>query len=710
MPRLVDALEVRVEPDRSSVPPFGARARLAAAALAGVLLVGALAVAWLGRAASDRLDETLDRLAIAQARELAASVCSAAAGECHGESALPPAEAVVRAARAPGVREAAWLDAAGRIVASSDSSGVGRELAGPERLAPDRREPTLSRVSEDGNTLVQVLVPVLAPDGRRLGIALLRIDPAPAGSGLGSAIGGALGLLGLGALCVAFLLARLLGSLLTPLGRLRDALERLARGDLSIAQEPLAPGSAELAGLAGALEDLSGGLGTVVDRVNQLVGQLTAAPARISNGLDEIASGSEAQTEAVEETASLLANINTSIRGINGEVESLSSSTEEASSSILQMGTSIEEVARSAAKLHETVEGSTSALHEMGASIRQVADGADEVHRTAEETAASMLQMDRVIQEVGEHVREASVLTQQVSMGAEDGSSAVVATIEGIEEIRTLTRGAQAVLGRLADRIAEIGEIVNVIGAINDETNLLSLNAAIIAAQAGEQGKAFAVVANHVKTLAQRTSASTQEIERLIRAVQDESKNAMAAMATGSEAVETGVTRSRRAGEALQTIRSSSHSASARVAEIARAADEQARSSRHVAEAAQRTSRMVQQISGAIAEQSRASEQMLRSAESSLEMCRQVHRSTSEQRETAKFITASISSITEMTQSIRRNTASHQAASDAVSDAVTRILDIARKNTGRIPEVLADVESLRADAESLAQEIGRFRR
>jgi len=699
-----------VEPHRSSALPFGARGRLVAAGLVGVLGVGALALAWVGLEASGRLDRTLERLAVAEARALGASICNAPAGECHGGSALPPAEAVARAARAAGVREAAWLDANGRILASSDGARVGHELPAAERPAPSRQEPVVQRMTEGGATLLQVLVPVRAADGHGLGLALLRVDPAGGASGLSSAIGGAFALLALGALAFALVFARLLRGFLAPLGGLREALDRLARGDLSAPLQPVGTGSAELGGLAAALEQLSGGLGTVVDRVQELVSRLAAAPTRIANGLEEIASGSEAQTEAVEETASLLANINTSIRGINGEVESLSSSTEEASSSILEMGTSIEEVARNAAKLHETVEGSTSALHEMGASIRQVAEGADEVHRTAEETAASMLQMDRVIQEVGEHVREASVLTQQVSMGAEDGSSAVVATIEGIEEIRSLTRGAQSVLGRLAGRIAEIGEIVNVIGSINDETNLLSLNAAIIAAQAGEQGKAFAVVANHVKTLAQRTSASTQEIERLIRAVQDESKNAMAAMATGSEAVEMGVARSRRAGEALQTIRSSSHSASARVAEIARAADEQARSSRHVAEAAQRTSRMVQQISGAITEQSRASEQMLRGAESALEMCRQVHRSTSEQRETAKFITSSVSSITEMTQSIRRNTASHQAASDSVSDAVTRILDIARKNSGRIPEVLADVEALRADAEALRLEIGRFSR
>jgi methyl-accepting chemotaxis protein len=324
----------------------------------------------------------------------------------------------------------------------------------------------------------------------------------------------------------------------------------------------------------------------------------------------------------------------------------------------------------------------------------------------AEESAAAMVEMDRAIQEVGEHVREASGLTEQVSHGAEAGQQAVTATIDGIEEIRAQTSRAKTVLERLAERIGEIGEIVNVIGAINDETNLLSLNAAIIAAQAGEQGKAFAVVANHVKTLAQRTAGSTKEIEGLIRAVQDESSNAVRAMAAGMEAVESGVQRSRKAGEELDRIRASSREASSRVAEIARAAGEQGRNSKHVAEAAQNTSSMVQQISTAMSEQSRASDAMLKNAEAALELCRQVHRSTEEQRESGRFITASIGSITEMIRSIQQNTESHSAASEAVSDAVGRILDVARKSGERVPEVLRAVEELREHAGALADAAG----
>ncbi len=486
-------------------------------------------------------------------------------------------------------------------------------------------------------------------------------------------------------------------------GRVMGLMERLAsEGADSVSSDEL-----EELGLFG------DALGRFIERqqsvdasVDRFIQQLDVLPEQIAEGNREIdRSGGEIE-EAVEETASLLAHINTSIRSINAEVESLSRSAEEGSASILEMGSTNEEVARIAGSLHGAAEASTTGVHEISASIRQVAESADAVQAMAEESAAAMVQMDRAIQEVTTHVADASELTDRVTAGAEEGTHAVAATIDGIAVIRDQTQEAKAVLERLASRIAEIGEIVNVIGGINDETNLLSLNAAIIAAQAGEQGKAFAVVANHVKTLAQRTAGSTQETSSLIRAVQDESSNAVHAMAAGIESVEAGVERSRKAGEELSRIRQSARDASARVSEIARATTEQSRNSKHVAEAAQRTSSMVQQISSAMSEQSRAGETLLRNAEESLELCRQVHRSTEEQRESGRFITESIASIGEMIRSIQQNTDSHRAASDSMSQAVNQILELARKRGTGTRNLQTHLETLREEALSLAQRPG----
>ncbi len=411
----------------------------------------------------------------------------------------------------------------------------------------------------------------------------------------------------------------------------------------------------------------------------------------------------EAQTQvvAVEETASLQVNINNSISAINREVESLTHANEESASSILELGSAVEQMAASAAALQLTVESSTSSVHEMGVSIRQVAYSTDSVQQMAEESAAAIAQMDRAIQEVDVHVRGASELTERVSQSAEDGSRAVGATIEGIARIREVTRESKSALEGLAERISEIGNIATVIGGISDETNLLSLNAAIIAAQAGAHGKAFAVVAEQVKTLARRTTASTQEIERLIADVQARSAKTMGAMGTGIQAVEEGVTRSRVAGEALEAIRGSARDASGRVAEIARAAEEQARNSKHVADAARRTSEHVQQISSAMAEQSKAGDQLLQNATTSLDMCRQMAHATEEQRASGRYITGNTESITELIRSILQSTRSHERAGAGVSETFMALIESTHTSDRRIPEIAAVVARLREAAEAL---------
>jgi methyl-accepting chemotaxis protein len=415
-----------------------------------------------------------------------------------------------------------------------------------------------------------------------------------------------------------------------------------------------------------------------IERTHEVVEHARALPRELDAALASIQAAAEGQEEAVEETASLVANMRQSMTRIGQQVELLIDSSEASASQVLEMSSSIEEVAGNTAALHEVVDASTASVHEMGASVRQVARGAEQVQEMAESTATAMIQMDRSVQEVSNHAAEAASLTERAHTGATAGREAVEATITDIERIAALTKDAMERLDGLVARISEIGSILSAIDEINDETNLLSLNAAIIAAQAGEQGKAFLVVANHVKTLARRTAASTQDIEKLITAIEGESTLAVEAMKAGIDAVDTGVERSRKAGSALETILDACRDASERVGEIARSTGEQSRNSKGVADATQQTSRQIQQISEAIAEQKRASEAMLQNAERALSSCLLVHRSTDEQRQTSQHITAAINAIGDMIREIGAQTTLHGRASEAVSEAVMRLLENAR--------------------------------
>jgi methyl-accepting chemotaxis protein len=484
---------------------------------------------------------------------------------------------------------------------------------------------------------------------------------------------------------------------------LRGALQTLARGDVA---SPITSGRVGGDGeLAADLERVREAMALSMRQLGDLGTRVENLPERVAAALGEAERDADDQEAAVEETASLFANINTSIRGINVEVENLARSNEETAASIQEMGTAVEQVAQSAVNLQESVEGSTASIHQMGASIRRVAESSDEVQQVAQETAAATTEMDRAIQEVGEHVRGASDMTQRVSESADQGSEAVNATINGIAIIRDQTLKAKRALEGLAERIDEIGQIATVIGGISDETNLLSLNAAIIAAQAGEHGKAFAVVAGQVKTLAQRTSVSAKQIEEMIRTVQEGSANAVQAMGEGIESVESGVQRSRVAGESLEAIRTSASEANGQVAEISRATEEQARNSKHVASAANRVSENVDHISRAMSEQSTASEALLRSANTYLDMCRQMAQAMEEQRSTGRYITANSQAITDLIRSIQANTASHEEASRQVGSRFELLLDHAHKTATRMPQIAKIVTDLRNEVKATGADL-----
>ena len=434
----------------------------------------------------------------------------------------------------------------------------------------------------------------------------------------------------------------------------------------------------------------------------ELARRIAGLPEQISPIFESIESSAATQEATIEEAASLLAHMRASMTSIAEQVEQLLSASDESTASVAEMAASIEEVALNMDRLHEVVEASTASVHEMGASIRQVAEGAEQVQQMAEGTAASVVEMDRSIQEVSEHAHEAASLTRSAHAGAESGAEAVRATIDDIEEISQRTTEAKERLSGLVARVSQIADILAAIDEINDETKLLSLNAAIIAAQAGEHGKPFLVVANHVKTLARRTAGSTQDIERLIADIELDSGGAVRAMEAGITAVRGGVVRSQATGDALSAIQDSCRDARERVDEIARATAEQSRNSKGVAEATQQTSLHVQQISQAMAEQRRASEEMLAHAESALASGEHVHRSTEAQRGSSRILTQAIAGIRDRVRQIGEQTTVHKRASEDVAAAVISLLENAQHSGETLEPIRQLLSSLAAEARQMA--------
>jgi methyl-accepting chemotaxis protein len=216
-----------------------------------------------------------------------------------------------------------------------------------------------------------------------------------------------------------------------------------------------------------------------------------------------------------------------------------------------------------------------SASEELSSSATLQAEGAENQKDQAAQVATAMQEMSSTVQQVSDNCTRADEASRRAAQTAREGGVVVEKSLIQMRSIAESVSGTAKQIQELSRSSDQIGRIAAVINGIADQTNLLALNAAIEAARAGEQGRGFAVVADEVRKLAERTAAATKEIAGMIKTIQDGTRAAVKAMQSGSRQAEEGVTSTGRAGESLQQIIKMSEEVGSMITHIATSATEQ---------------------------------------------------------------------------------------------------------------------------------------
>lgn len=291
-------------------------------------------------------------------------------------------------------------------------------------------------------------------------------------------------------------------------------------------------------------------------------------------------------------------------------IELNQTSNDEVGTLIQKLGNLVRNLRSIVEEVHEKTQSVSEHAAQIKADSATMASGAGEQTQQVTEVVEAVEKMAHTIIENSRNAGVTADTAKQAKVAAEEGGKIVEETVAGMKRIAEVVNKSADTVKTLGKSSDQIGEIIGVIDDIADQTNLLALNAAIEAARAGEQGRGFAVVADEVRKLAERTTKATKEIAEMIKKIQAETAGAVSSMEQGTKEVERGIVLADRAGASLHQIVDISQKVTDMVTQIAEASEHQSTASSQISKNVEAISMVTQQTASGTQQVAKAAEDL----------------------------------------------------------------------------------------------------
>jgi methyl-accepting chemotaxis protein len=484
--------------------------------------------------------------------------------------------------------------------------------------------------------------------------------------------------------------------------------QRISGGDLSEFKTSF-EAKGELGELFSAFKSMSLQLALTIRRIRDAFTKVEMDTKSVRQQLLKTMDNTQEQAATTEEVTNNITSIEKSVKEVANHMEGLAGLAEEVSSSVLEMIASIEEIANNADLLTESVNTSASTLAQNTSAIKEIDASVEQINAFVEDTSSAMTEMETSIRQIEQNSSSMRQSVETASQEASGGVEVVEHTASTISQLQGSFMSVTEAMKNLGKRSEEIGEILSVIDDVMEQTHLLALNAAIIAAQAGEQGKAFSVVAGEIRGLAEKTSVSTREIATLIDTVQQEVSKAVDLVNSQNVFVQQTVKASEETATSFRRIQKSVQPAVMMTQEINRAIQEQTKGTTSVIKSVERLKDLAHQLGKATKEQSMGSDQILKAVNKMRLLAEEVKKATQEQSVGSSLIRKAMDRLTTSVASVLKLTSDQKKAAEGVEVSVRKFRDKSKENGALIKEASDKVEVLTQRAEEAGKEVGHFK-
>ncbi len=451
--------------------------------------------------------------------------------------------------------------------------------------------------------------------------------------------------------------------------------------------------------LKGSVEKLKGITTNVITAISQL--NLT---------FKNVITGVQNQQKSAGEVSQSVRQATDAQNQILRNTEKLLALSNENVSALLELKATSDEIAAAADNLHKSINEVYSTTTELAQSSREVSMLSSDVSSAVQESSASIEELNASVREIERIAKESAELSAKTTETiSEKGMLSIVDTTESMESIEESINGLRDSIEKLGAMSKDIEKILKVVKDITEQTGLLSLNAQILAVQAGEYGKGFSVVADEMKTLSDRTANSTREIASIVK----ELKKGISGVVEGASATVKMVSRGSeavmRTGEALREILHASQQSSSIAENIRLATSEQAKGIQLITSAIEHIKLMILEVKRATEEQDKGISYLLESVSNIKESMEITKKSTEEQAKSTSFITENIELSNRMTEEISVASAQQLRVNESILRLLDSVLAVGRDTVRDMKEVSLFIASLQEEVETLKKEMSQFK-